>query len=116
MESRYLIAPLAFPLGTPLTHVFCVLDSCHLGNIIEYDTITNLSWSVDVRAHAIAKMVEKVLAQPWAAAEELGREVPVFKRQDDCVVGFIVTKHSVEIPCSFVLLQDCFKWDFGDYA
>jgi putative lipase involved disintegration of autophagic bodies len=64
------------------------LRSCHLGNIIEYDTVTNLSWSVDLRTHAIAQVVDKILSQPWAAAEELGREVPPIKRQDDCVVRF----------------------------
>jgi len=69
---------------------------CHLGNIIEYDTVTNLSWSVNVRTHAIAQLIDKVLAQPWPEAEEQGREVPPLKRQDDCV--------------------DCYKWDFGDYA
>jgi putative lipase involved disintegration of autophagic bodies len=69
--------------------------SCHLGNIIEYDTVTNLSWAVDLRTHAIAQIVDKVLAQPWPAAEELGLEVPAFKRQDDCVVSLPVSKCNV---------------------
>ncbi|KAH9989434.1 hypothetical protein BJV77DRAFT_963908 [Russula vinacea] len=64
---------------------YAMESRCHLGNIIEYDTVTNLSWSVDVRTHAIAQLVDKVLSEPWAAAEELGREVPPMKRQDDCV-------------------------------
>ena len=75
---------------------FFVLGSCHFGNIIEYDTVTNLSWSVDVRTHAIAQMVDKVLSEPWAAATELGLEVPPLKRQDDCVVSFRVPSHKVE--------------------
>lgn len=86
MESRYVIVYLAFPQGIPPTYVFCMLASCHLGNIIEYDTVTNMSWSVDVRTHAIAQLIDKVLAKPWPAAEEQGREVPPLKRQDDCVV------------------------------
>jgi len=73
-----------------------VLGSCHFGNIIEYDTVTNLSWSVDVRTHAIAQMVDKVLSEPWAAANELGLEVPPSKRQDDCLVSSRVTSHKVE--------------------
>jgi hypothetical protein len=76
---------------------FHLLDSCHLGNIIEYDTVTNLSWTVDVRTHAIAQVVDKVLSKPWAAAEELGREVPPLKRQDDCVVSFRDPKQKVEL-------------------
>ncbi|KAI9457146.1 alpha/beta-hydrolase [Russula earlei] len=76
--------------------VFGVLGRCHMGNVIEYDTVTNLSWTVDVRTHAIAQVIEKVLSEPWAPAEEQGREVPQSKRQDDCV--------------------DCFKWEFGNYT
>jgi hypothetical protein len=74
-----------------------VLGSCHFGNVIEYDTVTNLSWSVDVRTHAIAQMVDRVLSEPWAAANELGLEVPPSMRQDDCVVSFRVPSHKVEL-------------------
>jgi hypothetical protein len=70
--------------------------SCHFGNIIEYDTVTNLSWSVDVRTHAIAQRVDRILSEPWAAANELGLEVPPLKRQDDCVVSFRVPSRKVE--------------------
>ncbi len=73
-----------------------MLGSCHFGGIIEYDTVTNLSWSVDVRTHAIAQMVDKVLSEPWAAANELGLEVPPLKRQDDCLVSYRVQSHKVE--------------------
>jgi hypothetical protein len=58
--------------------------------------VTNLSWSVDVRTHAIAQIVDKVLSEPWAAADELGLEVPPLKRQDDCLVSFRVPSHKVE--------------------
>lgn len=70
--------------------------SCHFGNIIEYDTVTNLSWSVDVRTHAIAKLVDKVLSEPWPAADDLGLEVPPSKRQDDCLVSYRVQSRKVE--------------------
>ena len=57
-----------------------------MGNIIEYDTVTNLSWTVDLRTHAIAQVIDKVLAHPWDAAEASGLEVPALKQQDDCTV------------------------------
>ena len=76
---------------------FCVLGSCHFGNIIEYDTVTNLSWSVDARTHAIAQMVDRILSEPWAAANELGLEVPPLKRQDDCLVSLRVPSHNIEV-------------------
>jgi hypothetical protein len=77
--------------------ILVVLGSCHFGNIIEYDTVSNLSWSVDVRTHAIAQLVDRVLSEPWAAANKLGLEVPPSKRQDDCVVSFRVPSHKVEL-------------------
>jgi hypothetical protein len=62
---------------------------CHLGKTIVYDTVSNLSWGVDLRTHPIANMIEKILADPWPPAEELGREVPEAVPQgDDCVVSF----------------------------
>jgi len=75
---------------------YAMESRCHLGNVIEYDTVSNLSWSVDLRTHAIVQVIEKLLSQPWDAAEESGREVPAITRQDDCL--------------------DCFKWDFGNYT
>ena len=59
-----------------------------------YTTVSNLSWSVDIRKHAIVNMVETVLADPWPPVEELGREVPEAVPQDDCVVSFLSTTHS----------------------
>ena len=54
-----------------------------------YDTVSNLSWSVDLRTHPIANMIEKILADPWPPAEELGREVPeAVPQDDDCIVSF----------------------------
>ena len=61
-------------------------SQCHLGNIIEYDTITNLSWASRLTTHPIATVIESILSKPWPAAEEQGLEVPAFKRQDDCIV------------------------------
>jgi hypothetical protein len=58
--------------------------------------VTNLSWSVDVRTHAIAKMVDMVLSEPWPAANDLGLEVPPLKRQDDCLVSYRVPSHKAE--------------------
>jgi lipase ATG15 len=59
---------------------------CHLGNVIEYDTVTNLSWPVRITTHPIATVIEYILSKPWPAAEEQGLEVPTMKTQDDCLV------------------------------
>ena len=70
---------------------------CHLGKVIEYDTVSNLSWPADVRTHAILNVIDKVLSQPWAAAEEVGREVPEPRVQDDCVVSRVSRMSSLRV-------------------
>lgn len=76
---------------------------CHLGKTIVYDTVSNLSWSVDLRSHPVANMIETILADPWPPAEELGREVPeAVPQDDDCVVSFLSTTDVLLfLPCSF---------------
>ena len=59
-------------------------NRCHLGQIIRYDTVTNLKWSVDIRTHGIAVVVEKLLSTDWEGAEEGG--VPDFYEETDCSV------------------------------
>jgi len=67
---------------------YAMESRCHQGLIIVYDTVSNLSWSVNLRSHPISNMIEKILADPWPPAEELGREVPEAVPQgDDCVVS-----------------------------
>lgn len=84
---------------------------CHLGNIIEYDTVTNLSWAVRLTNHAIATVVDHVLSKPWPAAEEQGLEVPPMKRQDDCVVR-VHLPDSVLLADLFVGLFSVGVWEF----
>ena len=86
---------------------------CHLGNIIEYDTVTNLSWSVRLTTHPIATVIEHILSKPWPAAEEQGLEVPAIKRQDDCLVRMGLLVFHVELLTS---AQDCFQWEFGNFT
>ncbi|KAF9818844.1 hypothetical protein IEO21_02500 [Rhodonia placenta] len=74
---------------------FAMESRCHLGRSIVYDTVTNLSWAVDIRKHGIVNVIEEVLSHPWPPAVEAGREVPEAKPEEDCV--------------------ECFSWDFGDY-
>ncbi|THH15566.1 hypothetical protein EW146_g4941 [Bondarzewia mesenterica] len=66
---------------------YALESQCHLGQVIEYDTVQNLSWAVDIRTHSILNVIEKLLATPWDAAEEMGKEVPEPREQDDCVVS-----------------------------
>lgn len=65
---------------------YAMESRCHAGKVIEYDTVTNLSWTPDIRKHGIEQIVNNLLGKPWAPAEEVGREVPEAKEQEDCVV------------------------------
>ena len=115
---------------------YALESRCHLGKTIVYDTVSNLSWGVDLRTHPVANMIDKILADPWPPAEELGREVPEAVTQDDCVVSF--SFHDQRSPSSPLLLsacflqlyaldrvssplplipfiQECYSWEFGDF-
>ncbi|KAI0359725.1 alpha/beta-hydrolase [Trametes cingulata] len=74
---------------------YAMESKCHLGKSIIYDTVSNLSWAVDIRTHTIVNVIEKLLADPWPPSVEIGREVPEAKPEEDCV--------------------ECYSWDFGDY-
>jgi len=84
---------------------------CHLGNIIEYDTVTNLSWAVRLTNHPIATVIDHVLSKPWPPAEEQGLEVPPMKRQDDCIVR-VDLPDSVQLADLFVGLFSVGVWEF----
>ncbi|KAF5326713.1 hypothetical protein D9619_004273 [Psilocybe cf. subviscida] len=68
---------------------------CHLGKSIVYDTVSNISWSVDIRAHGIVNVIERVLSEPWQHSIDMGREVPEPTPETDCV--------------------ECYSWEFGDF-
>ncbi|KAF8843786.1 alpha/beta-hydrolase [Paxillus ammoniavirescens] len=74
---------------------YAMETGCHLGKSIIYDTVSNLSWSVDIRTHGILTVIDNVLSQPWPASLEVGREVPLAEAQVDCV--------------------ECYSWEFGDF-
>jgi len=72
---------------------YAMESKCHLGQSIIYDTVSNLSWAVDIRLHTIKTVIDRILADPWPPAVDNGRDVPVAKAEDDCV--------------------ECYSWDFG---
>ncbi|KAJ7227463.1 alpha/beta-hydrolase [Mycena pura] len=75
---------------------FAMESRCHLGTSIVYDTVSNLSWSVDIRLHGIVNVIEKVLKDPWPPAVEAGRDVPMAHEEEDCV--------------------ECYSWEYGDFG
>ncbi|KAG5647362.1 hypothetical protein DXG03_000430 [Asterophora parasitica] len=120
LEHALIEDSLFYPIGTPsthhITHIYhsadpiamgtcngvlssCALAGyamearCHLGKMIFYDTVSNLSWAVDIRTHGIVNVIEKLLSEPWRPSVEIGREVPEPKAEDDCVVRYVLFDH-----------------------
>lgn len=89
---------------------FALETRCHLGKSIVYDTVNKLGWKVDVRKHVIKGIITQVLdvEDEW----EEGRQVPL-AREEDCIVGPLIYLVVDELKVSF--LQDCYKWEFGDF-
>lgn len=83
-------APLFLLVATIPAYACVTLNRCHQGRTILYDTVSNLSWSVDIRTHGIVNIIEKLLGEPWAPSVEVGREVPVAAPEENCVVSFTV--------------------------
>ncbi|KAG1866228.1 alpha/beta-hydrolase [Suillus subluteus] len=74
---------------------FAMETRCHQGKSIVYDTVSNLSWSVDIRKHGIINVIEEILGKPWQPSEDVGREVPPATAEEDCV--------------------ECYSWEFGNF-
>lgn len=90
---------------------YALESRCHLGNVVLYDTVTKLKWSVGVGNHAIRTVID-LLSQDFDP--ENGISVPAAEPQKDCVVSrqiwvFLPSVANSSLP------QDCFDWEFGDF-
>ena len=56
-----------------------------MGQVIRYDTVSQLGWSVDIRTHGIAVIIEKLLAEDWEGSGDGG--VPEYYEEADCMVS-----------------------------
>ncbi|KAG2145370.1 alpha/beta-hydrolase [Suillus bovinus] len=74
---------------------FAMETKCHQGKSIVYDTVSNLSWAVDIRKHGIVNVIEEILGKAWQPSEDVGREVPPAAAEEDCV--------------------ECYSWEFGNF-
>ena len=63
---------------------YALESKCHLGNVILYDTVTKLKWSVGIGNHGIRAIVD-LLSEDFDP--ENGISVPAAEPQKDCVVS-----------------------------
>ncbi|KAF9653226.1 alpha/beta-hydrolase [Thelephora ganbajun] len=71
---------------------YALESKCHLGNVVLYDTVTKLKWSVGIGNHGIRTVVD-LLSKDFDPENNVS--VPIPEPQKDCI--------------------DCFDWEFGDY-
>lgn len=63
---------------------YALESKCHLGNVILFDTVTKLKWSVGVGNHAIRAVID-LLSKDFDP--ENGISVPTPEPQSECVVS-----------------------------
>ena len=125
MESRWLVLCIFF-LSTPRWRK--TNDRCHLGKTILYDTVSNVSWSVDVRTHGIVTVIEKVLKLGGKSQSRFQRMIVswvfLFYHTSGCehwpcnrnvLVGSLVTidwRHIRPSPLeTFLSLKQLIQWE-----
>lgn len=108
---------------------------CHLGQVVLYDVVSTLGWSVDVRTHSIVNVIERLLAQefewddePLEGDDGAGGDVEEggllhklrwgwwggkgdnHDKDKDKVVRRPVPQAKPEVDC-----VDCFHWEHGEW-
>lgn len=76
-----------------------------------FDTVGKLGWKVDVRKHVIRQVISKVIEIDGVEWED-GRELPLARVEEDCVVSYCCSFQLIELTH---VLQDCYKWEFGNF-
>ncbi|TFK20113.1 alpha/beta-hydrolase [Coprinopsis marcescibilis] len=114
---------------------FAMETRCHLGQVIRFDTVNRLGWSVDVRTHGIKFVIDKLLGpeSEWKEEEKVpeeggglwslfpgwGKKKPEGDRDERNS-----TKRTRQIPMPKPAFEvegvdgvctDCFSWEYGDF-
>ncbi|KAF8162635.1 Alpha/Beta hydrolase protein [Crassisporium funariophilum] len=75
---------------------FALETRCHTGQVVRFDTVSKLGWSVDVRTHGIGFVIEKLLGDEG-----------VWREEDDDDEG--------EGDGGEGIWGDCYNWEFGEF-
>ncbi|GAB1525912.1 Putative lipase atg15 [Rhizoctonia solani] len=91
---------------------------CHLGTAIVYDTLSQLHWSSNIRAHFINTIIDQLLDEDWSTKVKRSRKskfpwpwVGAAPDEDEDGEKVIeVPKPAPEVDC-----VECFNWEYGDF-
>ncbi|KAF9528233.1 Alpha/Beta hydrolase protein [Crepidotus variabilis] len=117
---------------------FALETKCHIGQVILYDTVSKLGWSVDARSHPIKVVIDRLLSEnaDWKpefnSESEDGKEArrqhgwgwipwPGKKHEDDpkeepgTLREVPRARPAVEVEGEDGVCTDCFNWEYGSF-
>jgi lipase ATG15 len=85
--------------------------------MIVYDTVNALHWSVNIKAHFIATVIEELLDEDWSTKVRKARKgwMPWPGWWGSKGNGKDVERIEVPTPTSEEDCMECFNWEFGDF-
>ncbi|KAF8802959.1 alpha/beta-hydrolase [Phlegmacium glaucopus] len=104
---------------------FALESRCHLGQVVLYDTVQKLGWSVNVRNHGIKVIVDQLLADDseWSTKDEGTQgDLSMFnwgwgrkKLPRNATDEVPLAKSAVEVEGAEGECVDCFNWEYGNF-
>ncbi|EKM83324.1 hypothetical protein AGABI1DRAFT_34145 [Agaricus bisporus var. burnettii JB137-S8] len=87
---------------------YAMETKCHLGEVIQYDTVGLLKWGVSISTHPIKVVLEQVLNAEWKGDGEKG----------GAPASDVVPKprRAAEVEGEDGVCMDCYSWEFGDFG
>ncbi|KXN87029.1 Putative lipase ATG15 [Leucoagaricus sp. SymC.cos] len=84
---------------------YAMESRCHLGEVIRYDTVSDLKWGVSLSNHPIKVVIDYILSAEWKGkGTSHGDEVAVPK-----------PRKAVDVEGVDGVCVDCFNWEFGEF-
>ncbi|KAF5349561.1 hypothetical protein D9756_008809 [Leucocoprinus leucothites] len=84
---------------------YAMESRCHLGEVIRYDTVSQLKWGVSLSNHPIKVLIDSVFGVDWKTNDA--------KEGDKDFVP--KCRKAVEIEGEDGVCMDCFNWEFGEF-
>ncbi|CCO37372.1 Putative lipase ATG15 [Rhizoctonia solani AG-1 IB] len=131
MAAQRLHLPISAELSSYIAHVYNTADPipaagyaletrCHLGTAIVYDTLSQLHWSSNIRAHFISTIIDQMLDEDWSTKVKKSRKSRLpwpWSGAGEGEGGGDEDERVIEVPKSIPEedCMECFNWEYGDF-